>query len=236
MSSSNFTAKDLMEIGSTEFTSFVTSYYQGVVPIMPPPNSRPIDLPLHYMTYRGISTEDAKRLGMFWCDKGKYANRLIFPVWEDDKLVYWQARAMWDSKEKGFLKALNPPKCPGTAVSSDVFMNLNSARFYPRVCITEGPIDCIHTGPDAVASFGKSLSAVQIAKLWRAGVRAIDLMWDADARESTLGIAPLLAQMFDLRIVWLPEKDPGSYTRDYLTYLRRHAQPFCKRSLLGAIP
>ena len=237
LASATLTAQDLVTIGATEFTSFVTSYHQDVVSIAPPPNWRLIDVPLPYMAYRGITVEDANRLGLFWCDGGRYGNRLVFPVWEEGQLVYWQARAMWDPPpgDKHFLKALNPPAQPGAAVSSDVLLNLNSARFYPRVAIVEGPVDCVHAGPSAVASFGKALSAVQIAKLWRAGVRAVDLLWDADARADMLAWAPVLASLFDLRLVWLPDKDPGTYPREYLDQLRAHAEPWCQRSAIWSV-
>lgn len=235
LAASRFTARDLQEIGTTEFTSFVTSYHQGTVSIPAPPNWKLIEAPLPYMVERGISMEDVQRLGIFYCDQGRYANRLVFPVWEDGQLVYWQARAMWESQEHGFLKALNPPKQQGAAVSSDVLMNLHSARFYPRVCIVEGPVDCIHAGPDAVATFGKAISAVQIAKLYRAGVRALDLMWDSDAREAMISYAPVLASVFDLRLVWLPSHDPGIYPREHLNHLRAGAQSYCRGSAIGSV-
>jgi len=235
LSASRFTAQDLATISAPEFTNFVTTYHQSVVRVAAPEHWRLIEAPLPYMVERGITMEDVQRLGIFYCDQGRYANRLVFPVWEDGQLVYWQARAMWESQDKDFLKALNPPKQPGAAVSSDVLMNLNTARHYPRVCIVEGPTDCVHAGPDAVASFGKAISAVQIAKLYRAGVRALDLMWDADAREAMLSYAPVLAALFDLRLVWLPSHDPGVYPREHLNYLRAGGQPYCRTSAIESI-
>ena len=55
LASSTLTAQDLVAIGATEFTSFVTSYHQDVVRIAPPSNWRLIEAPLPYMTYRGIT-------------------------------------------------------------------------------------------------------------------------------------------------------------------------------------
>jgi hypothetical protein len=235
VAATTLTAQDLAVIGDLEFTNFVTDYHQGVVPIPPPPNWKLIETPLPYMRQRGITMQDVNRLGIFYCDQGRYGNRLVFPVWEEGQLVYWQARAMWESQEKGFLKALNPPKLPGAAVSSDVLMNLNTAKFYPRVCLVEGPTDCVHAGLDAVATFGKAISAVQIAKLYRAGVRAVDLMWDADAREAMYAYAPILASVFDVRLVWLPANDPGSYPYEYLRQLRMGGQSFCRGYQLGSV-
>jgi DNA primase len=173
-----------------------------------------------------------KAFGLFYCDGGRYANRLVFPVFEAGQFVYYQARAMWKPRDgERYVKVLNPPKQEGAAVSSEVLMNLDQAVQYPRVCITEGPVDCVRAGVDAVCSFGKRLTYAQIARLLRAGVRAIDLLWDADARKEMMAIAPVLGALFDLRLVWLPAGDPAEYTREQLQVMRQQAQPY--RSIIS---
>jgi DNA primase len=111
-------------------------------------------------------------------------------------------------------------------------MNLDQAKQFPRVVITEGPIDCVHAGPDAVATFGKQISAVQIAKLIKAGVKAVDLMWDSDAVKEIQQFGAVLSSIFDTRLVYLPHGDPGDYSRDWLTYFRSQAQPVHNERLL----
>ena len=229
-------AKELQKISKGEFVgaSFGTSL--PLLPIAPPPFWKSITEYLPYMRERGISMMDASLFGLLWCNEGKYENRLIFPVWESGSLVYWQARAMWAPRMgERYVKALNPPKTPGQAVSSDVLFNLDTAKLYPRVVLTEGPVDAIHVGPEAVCSFGKRLSPIQIAKLWRAGVKAIDLMWDHDAKEDMNSMAPILADLFDLRMVYLPFGDPGSWRREDLAKLREQAIPVRRQSKLGVL-
>lgn len=212
-----------------------------VVPIPPPANWRygVIDYTgiLPYADRRGISSQDVADFGLLWCDGGRYNRRLVFPVWEEGHLVYWQARAMWEESEQQsgrYIKALNPPKMAGAAGATDVVMNLQRASRYPRVAITEGPIDCIHAGLDAICTFGKKISPVQIEKLRQAGVRSIDLMWDGPTPSEPRGawpemfkVAPALQQLFDTRLVFLPRGDPGDYTRDQLQTIRRD----CSRSV-----
>jgi hypothetical protein len=233
---SGITSKDLTHLTAAAWATTDVVSDAPLPPIQPPPHWRPILGQLPYMQQRGISLADAKRLGMFWCDRGRYAERLVFPVWDDGKLVYWQARAMWAARPgEHYVKAINPPRTPGAAVSSEVLMNLHQAREYPRVCVTEGPVDAVHAGPDAVCSFGKTLSPVQLNRLWRAGVRALDLMYDADARADMEGLAPLLATLFDLRLVYLPHGDPGSWPREALDHLRGYAVPVRPRSMLRSV-
>ena len=163
--------------------------------------------------------------GLRWCWHGRYAHRLVFPVYEDGRLIYWQARAMWNSiPGQRYIKSLNPPKTKGAAVSSEVLMNLDVARHFGRVAITEGPIDLIHVGPSAVCTFGKRITAVQVAKLVQAGVKAIDFIWDADAFVEAVHTAKDLESLFDVRIVQLPKGDPGDFTREENAWYRDGAQ------------
>lgn len=210
--------------------------YRPPRPIPPPEYWEPADGRLPYLAKRGILPDDARAFGLAWCRAGRYANRLIFPVWEEGQLVYYQGRAMWeeaDRPQERYIKALNPPKEDGAAVSSEVLMNLDVARHYPRVAVVEGPIDAVKTGPSAVCTFGKKISGLQISKLVRAGVRALDLMWDGPGPKEPQGawpemheVAPLLATLFDLRLVYLPFGDPGQRDRAELEWHRQRAQPF----------
>lgn len=196
--------------------------------IPPPEGWRSIDATLPYMIERGISLEDARCFGLFWCDRGRYAGRLIFPVWEAGRLVYYQGRAMHPSVKP---KSLNPPKIEGAAVSSELVLNLDTACRYPRVAVCEGPVDAVHAGPSAVCVFGKRMSATQIGKLLRAGVKAIDLMFDGPSEKEPQGawpemlaLAPVLAGLFDTRLVFLPRGDPGEWPREALDAYRAQAK------------
>ena len=214
-------------------------------PISPPPNWQHIYSLLPYCKKRGITEEDVRQFGLVHCVAGRYRNRLVFPVWEGNDLMYYQARAMWEEVPgQRYIKSLNPPRVAGdgTVGPSDVLMNLDTARNYPRVAITEGPIDCIHAGPSAVCTFGKKISYQQIYKLRAAGVRAIDLMWDGPSEKEPRGawpemlqVAARLSGVFDVNLVFLPRGDPGEYTREELNRFRAEARPAATISRLALL-
>ena len=216
--------------------------------ILPPEGWRPIEQAsygiLTYLARRGISLDDVQAFGIFWCDGGRYVNRIVFPVWEHARMVYYQARATWDDPGGGkYRKSLNPPKRNGMAGAGDVLMNLDQARHYPRVAIVEGPVDCVHAGPSAVATFGKKISPVQALKLRYAGVKAVDLMWDGPSPTEPVGAWPEIVQaasqlsgLFeDVRLVFLPKDDPGEYTREDLDGFRAQARPASTISRLAML-
>ena len=232
MSGSMFAHVDIGVIPADAIAEDVHRSYRPAIPIAGPDGWKPATGILPFCAARGITDHDVQTFGLGWCDAGRCRGRFIFPVWEDGQFVYYQARAMWTPKPgEDHIKALNPPASPGAAVSSEVLMNLDVARHYPRVAIVEGPMDLIKTGPDAVCTFGKQIHAAQIAKLLRAGVKGIDLMWDGPspreprgAWDEMLAVAPLLSALFDLRLVWLPQGDPGEHTREENNWYRYHAQ------------
>jgi hypothetical protein len=200
-----------------------------------PDHSHEVMGTLPYLEKRGIAVADAIAFKLRWCSAGRYSNRLLFPVLEDGRLVYFQARAMWAAEDlplERYVKCLNPPKAHGTAGSGDVLLNLDTAKQYPRVAIVEGPVDAVKTGPDAVCTFGKKMSSRQIVKLQRAGVKAIDFMWDGPGPTEPQGawpemheVAKLLVPLFDVRLVYLPQGDPGEKTREEINHWRRVARP-----------
>lgn len=243
MSGAMFAHVDIGMLPAETIAEDVMRSFRVATPIAGPESWKPATGILPFCVKRGITEEDVKAFGLGWCDAGRCRGRFVFPVWEEGQHVYYQARAMWQPKPgEDHIKALNPPAAPGAAVSSEVVMNLDVARNYPRVAVVEGPTDLVRTGPDAVCTFGKQIHPAQIAKLLRAGVRAIDLMWDGPSPSEPRGawddmaaVAPLLSALFDLRLVWLPQGDPGDHSRDQLNWFRYHAQPASGVSRISAV-
>lgn len=215
----------------------------ALLPTGLPENCLAVTSILPYMVRRGITLRDAAEFGLGWCPTGWVAHRLVFPVWMGGQCVYWQARAMWDKEEHDeaahgkFRKTLNPARERGGLFyygSGDVLGNLDQAATYPRVAITEGPTSGIRTGPSAIWTYGKQLQPAQIALLIRYGVRAVDFMWDGPtasepqgAWQAMIAKAALLCGVgIDVRMVFLPRDDPGTYPREQLDWFRAQARPY----------
>lgn len=223
------TAKEIVGDNYVSYTGYVDPIYE-YEEIPYPPYAQKITYLLPYLQERGISLSDVYYFGLFYCTNGKYRNRLMFPVYEDNKLVFFQGRAMWDINLTDSIKSLNSPKHEGTAGTEDVLFNLEMASHYPRVVINEGPIDSIHVGYNAVASWGKHITDKQIYKMVQYGVKAVDLMWDGPTPKEPEGAVPEMMQalpklsgIFNTRIIFLPKGDPGEYNREDLKYFQKSA-------------
>ena len=116
--------------------------------------------------------------------------------------------------------------------SADVLWNLEQASQHPRVAICEGPTSAIRTGVSAVCTFGKVLHPAQVTALLEAKVKAVDFMWDGPSPTEPDGAIPemlkaaaMLSPLMDVRLVLLPQGDPGDYPREDLHKFRAQAKP-----------
>jgi hypothetical protein len=184
-----------------------------------------------YCVQRGILDYVAHEMRLGACSHGRFRGRLIFPVFDSGgRLVFYQGRATWPPKARErHIKTLSVRTDveAGEAGAGDVLLNLAyiaTRGDWTRVAVVEGPVDCAHAWPDAVATFGKHISGRQIELLMRAGIREIDLCFDGDAMESMLRAAPMLADLFVVRLVEFPAgKDPGDLTKEQIDYCRGQA-------------
>lgn len=155
--------------------------------------------------------------------RSRERGRMILPVFECGKLVYYQARALSDRQ---FPKYLNPPKRPGCAGKSSYVFNLEDAATFDEIFICEGIFSAIAAGPNAVAVFGKELSDVQAKKIIFAGVKKAVIVFDAGEHESAKRAAAKLCGRVQCRIAELPYGDPNEISERELSLAISKAEIF----------
>jgi hypothetical protein len=158
----------------------------------------PVDHPharrgLEYLQGRGISLELAQAYGLRYCPIQK---RVIFPVTIGEKLVGWQARAIFDTDwedEEG--NSRSAPKILTTGKRDSVLMFQDRLVGSDHAIICEGPVDALkcHLAGGNVATMGKVVSPEQIQLIKGSGVRKVYLAQDRDAATETMK----LTQVFD---------------------------------------
>lgn len=137
-----------------------------------------------YLRERGITSQQIEEYNIGVGLGGWLKDYVVFPVYMDGGLVYWQARAIWNppaglskSARKAWIEAtsyrknlnpLNPPesKKKTQATAGDVLYNYDRASAYEHVVICEGPVDVLKVGPHATGLLGKGTD-VKIERLRR---------------------------------------------------------------------
>lgn len=165
------------------------------------------------------------RLGV--CTRGWLRNRLVFPVFYREELIYWVARDMTGREKKR--KYLNlPSKRMGAVGSKEVLLNMDRAGTVNngRVVLVEGPASAAIMGPDAVASFGKTLSGDQIARMMEYGYKHITVAWDGDAKKEARDAALRLSRYLSVSLAEFPgESDPGDVGHEECRRIVAAARP-----------
>ena len=108
-----------------------------------------------------FNTKKEEKAPYYVCKTGRYENRLIIPFVENEKLFYFQARALGDRKPK----YLNPFSSMGVK-PSEILYPFDEKKEYLLVC--EGPLDAISLqlqGVNATCTMGCSVSETQMQML-----------------------------------------------------------------------
>jgi DNA primase len=163
----------------------------------------PVD---HYITeeWRGITPELLKDCGTYYCSKGKYKGRYIFPAISHGKLYGFDGRIVDASAQMVGAKWVRPR---GMDVKSLVYpLDVLTTRFddLAHIVICEGVMDAvsyIQMGVPAIASFGLTPPAMgRIEELIRMGTTKITLAFDNDEPgiKGTLKVLPAYAEWFEI--------------------------------------
>lgn len=172
----------------------------------------------NYLVDRGITEEDINYYRLGYCTEGKYADRVIIPVYKKDTFVSFIARAITPDKKP---KVLTPASLPGTHGVKDYVYNLDRAKDTKLLLIGEGVFDAIALGVSGICLFGKESSPAQLAQIINTKPRRVVICLDGDAYKYALKLADqLIFHISDVRVCSFPkEEDPsslGPFVQDYI--------------------
>jgi len=192
---------------------------------------------VEYLRTRMVPPELAAAMGVGHCLDGaadRFVDRLIIPIYEDGKLVSWQARA---ERDNGLAPKYLFARDSGL---SSHWYNFDTATTYRLRLIVEGVIDAWMAGPHSLGVFNKRVSSDKFKRLVRndveTGKQAVyGIMLDptqnpkdtANGQPHHMHVAyDMFRKVFGDRVfqVWLPEgTDPGSLNCAYIRALVKRA-------------
>ena len=140
----------------------------------------------HYMTRNQRATEEIAKRGVSVEDQFIYGlritdDRVIIPVYENNKLVNYVSRLIWWLPLESKCKYLY---CPGVKTNNYIF-NWDNVKHWDRITLVENSFNAIiYNNEQVTTNFGSYLSPIQIEKLPHGRVESIVLLWDEGAEES----------------------------------------------------
>jgi DNA primase len=138
--------------------------------ILPPKDSEVPD------GWRGLSKKIIDKYGLYICQTGKYANRVIFPFWQEGELLGFNSRALKSDMSPKYLYAKH------TRIKDVIYPYFEKAN---EIILVEGVMDAlslVQDGFTAIANLGLSVnfSESKLKTLLKKGVTKIWLMFDND--------------------------------------------------------
>lgn len=109
-----------------------------------------------YLKRRNISRATLMKYSCGVCRAGKYMNRMIIPVYYQEKLVSFQAADLTGFAD---LKYKSAPLSMGRI--NDFLYNYDKIEVGGRMIVEEGVLDAWRTGDEAVAAFTSNLTEAQ---------------------------------------------------------------------------
>lgn len=195
-----------------------------------------------YLASRGITAEQVRTYQLGFGRSGRLKDYIVFPVYMDRAMVFWQGRASYDppahftSDERrnwialvGYRKTLNPVSVGQNATGSEVLFNLDQASTSETIVVCEGPVDAMKVGQHAVALLGKVAQPVKVQRLIRTSARAFIIYLDRgeEERKSALALARDLVPYAPVWIASPPEgHDPGSLSPEQNAHILSSAEHF----------
>ncbi len=180
--------------------STAISMPDGVRPVRP--NTQAGD----YLTSRAISLDTAIFYEMMdWPER----QRIIIPIKEHGKLVYWVARS-YNGQEP---KYLNPKGVPRRSV----LFNIDHAGQQDTLVVAEGIISAIAIGRSAIATLSKMITPRQIELIADSKSPNIITCLDPDAINEAVDLCRDLRPFKNVRIAVLPVgSDPADLSYEVL--------------------
>lgn len=163
-----------------------------------------------YLASRGVTREKAREWGLGYCKRGKYGQRVVFPV----RCPNGRSFVARDITGESELKYTGPR---GAQHSRLVYGYHTLVPGRP-VVVVEGPMDVLaidRHGFPVVGLFGKNVSDEQVMLLHKAGVEDVVVLLDPEEVEGRRKVASALLGAFRVRVGVLPDGvDPGDSTKD----------------------
>lgn len=166
---------------------------------------------------------------------GRFGGRVMIPATLRGEVIQFVARDYLGNQKPKYLNAIGPPGKEGRKpevpmTSGECFFNWDLAMRYQTVVLCEGVTDAMKIGENAMATFGKKVSAGQAKLLRYAHVKKIIAFYDDDVpdaeRDDLMQGLVALSSRYDIEFTRPGgKKDPGEMTPEEIKYALNRARP-----------
>lgn len=189
--------------------------YKTVIP--PEATRRFPQAHLDYLRSRGFAPLRTVRKYKLWAVDGigKYMFRIIFPVYENNKIVNFTARDITGKQKPKYLIASN---LEAIRRKGECLFNFNSVHAGGDAILVEGPIDVMKMGDGAFCPMGLETSPKQAKMIKDRNIRRLFIIRDRGVAGRKMAfflsnlLAPIVRELEVIKLENTKAKDPGELT------------------------
>lgn len=171
----------LLSFGKSEFSKLARRYIKG----------------------RGFSIGELTLRGVGYCTRDKYKGYIIFPFYQQGKLIYYTTRRFINLGSR----FKNPNLEDFGIGKSSIIYNIDALAIYNKIRMVESVTNALTLDDRTIAIDGKLISNYQLSCILRSPIKAIEIILDRDAYYNALRIGLELVHHIKVRIVLMPTND-----------------------------
>lgn len=156
----------------------------------------------NYMVGRGFNIRSLTMKGIGYCTGGKYAGYIIFPFYQNGKLIYFMSRQylqLW-------VKFKNPAVEDFGIGKSMLTYNVDALLIYKKIYLVESVTNALTMGDNAVATLGKKISGYQLSMIIKSPVEEVIIGYDDDAIMESIKLGMDLINHKRVKLLLFPLK------------------------------
>ncbi len=156
----------------------------------------------NYMEGRRFNIDKLSMKGVGYCTKGDYMGFIIFPFYQQGKLIYFIGRQFIQLGEK----FKNPSVEKFGIGKATLTYNIDALAIYNKIYAVESVPNVLTLGDNAIATLGKAVSGYQVSAIIRSPVKEVVIGLDEDARGEAIHLALKLVPYKKVKVLPFPPK------------------------------
>lgn len=158
----------------------------------------------NYLKGRGYNIDKLAMQGVGYCTSGQYEGYIIFPFYEQGKLVFFQGRRFAGNGPK----MQNPAEEDFGIGKTQLIFNKDALFIYRRIFIMESITNTLTLGDRGIGLLGKKPSTSQISTIIKSPCEELIILLDPDALPEAIKLAMILCQYKKVKLIyWEGNKD-----------------------------
>lgn len=182
-----------------------------------------------YLKKRGFNIKELIDAGFGVCTEGKYFGYIIMPFYQNNELIYFNARRLLGTGPK-----FNTPEIEEFGLGKNMMIyNIDALKYYKRIFLVESVTNARTIGDNSIATGGKAISDWQINIIIKSPIEKVIIGLDKDGIKQAIELAYRLINYKKVKVLEFDsDKDINDLGRNKTIYISNKSKYMNTKDLL----